>query len=233
MIKKSREGVLTRDEIEQWMQETDLSDRLIVTPLLDKKSIGPSSVDVRLGNQFLIFKRESFPSLDVGSSSVQAYDSHKYQERLIRPFRQQLVLHPRELLIGSTLEYVQVPKGLMAYVVGKSSWGRMGLIIATATKVDPGFRGCITLEIINEGEIPLILYPGLPIAQLVLHTCTGSATYDGSYECPIGPEFPKLRPDDRRWEYWTDDRSTAAGTVSGTGPRFDWLGPQEKPQKHP
>jgi dCTP deaminase len=196
-------GVLTKDEICRWMQQPDVRQRLVITPLLERdESIGPSSIDVRLG-KFLIFKRELFPALDVGRSDLAHFESHRYQERLIRPFGEQLVLHPRELLIGSTLEYIQIPKGLMAYVVGKSSWGRMGLIIATATKVDPGFRGCITLEIVNEGEIPLMLYPGLLIAQLVLHTVVGDAAYGGSYECPIGPQFPRLRPSDKRWAFWT------------------------------
>lgn len=184
--------------------ERPLTERLIVTPMLDRhEALGPSSIDVRLGNQFLIFKRESFEVMDVGASHLESYENHRYQERVVRPIGKKLVLHPRELVIGSTLEYVQIPRGLMCYVVGKSSWGRMGLIIATATKVDPGFKGCITLEIVNEGEIPLILYPGLPIAQLVLHTAPGDVEYAGSYSCPIGPEFPKLRPADPKWSFWT------------------------------
>lgn len=195
---------LTRPEIERWMQLTPLADRLIVTPLLDRDSaIGPSSIDLRLGNQFLVFRRESFEVMDVGAPGSERENIHRYQERLVRPIRGKIVLHPRQLIIGSTLEYVQIPKGLMSYVVGKSSWGRLGLIIATATKVDPGFRGCITLEIVNEGEIPLVLYPGLPIAQLVLHSAPGDVVYDGSYHCPIGPEFPKLRGSDRLWKFWT------------------------------
>ena len=71
-------------------------------------------------------------------------------------------------------------------------WGRTGLIIATATKVDPGFRGCITLEIVNEGEVPLVLVPGIPIAQLVFHRTEQPVSYSGVYSCPIGPEFPRF-----------------------------------------
>jgi len=92
----------------------------------------------------------------------------------------------------------------MCYVAGKSSWGRMGLIIATATKVDPGFKGCITLEILNEGEVPITLYPGLPIAQLVFHLASKDDGYEGAYDCPIGPEFPrfdKLKKN-KDWQFW-------------------------------
>lgn len=197
-------AVLTRPEIQRFMELPALADRLIVTPLLaPTDAIGPSSVDVRLGNQFLIFRRETFDIMDVGRTEMTNHDRHRYQQRLVSPIGQKFVLHPGELVIGSTLEYVQLPSSLMCYVIGKSSWGRMGLIIATATKVDPGFRGCITLEIVNEGQIPLILYPGLPIAQLVLHTAPAGTRYEGRYHCPIGPEFPKLRSSDPGWGFWT------------------------------
>ncbi len=118
-------------------------------------------------------------------------------------------MHPGQLVLGSTLEYVQLPRDLMAYVIGKSSWGRMGLVIATATKVDPGFKGCITLEIVNEGEIPLVLYPGLPIAQLVLHAVVDGDAYAGGYSCAVGPEFPKFRASDPSWRFWTAPRKFA------------------------
>ncbi len=99
-----------------------------------------------------------------------------------------------------------MPIGLMCHVVGKSTWGRMGLIIATATKVDPGFRGCVTLEIINEGEIPIILYPGLPIGQIVLHRIKGKDTYDGPYACATGPQFPSIMRKSKNWEFWYSEK---------------------------
>jgi dCTP deaminase len=68
-----------------------------------------------------------------------------------------------------TLEWLRIPKNLAAYVVGKSSWGRAGLIIATATGVHPGFKGCLTLELSNVGEIPIAVQPGIAICQLFVH----------------------------------------------------------------
>ncbi len=215
------QGVLNREAIKAWMRRPALADRLVVTPLLNaEETFGPASLDVRLGNQFLVFKREVFELLDVGAGQDRPIDMRRFQRRIVQPLRKRFVLHPRQLVIGSTLEYVQIPPGLMCYVVGKSGWGRMGLVIATATKVDPGFRGCITLEIINEGEIPLILYPGLPIAQLVLHETSGTESYDGSYKCPIGPEFPKLSEPNALWRFWTQSvRSPApSSTDEGRGP---------------
>ncbi len=92
----------------------------------------------------------------------------------------------------------------MGYVIGKSSWGRAGLIVATATKVDPGFKGCITLEIINEGESPIVVYPGLPIAQLVLHNIEPPLEneYCGNYKFSVGPVFPDFTEKSKNWDFW-------------------------------
>jgi dCTP deaminase len=153
-------GVLTSDDIQWAMQQKSIVERLIVTPLFDpEQSIADAAIDVRLGTEFILFRKEAFHALDISASESLLSDIGRYQERVIRRIQDRFVLHPRQLVIGSTLEYVQLPTNIMAYVIGKSTWGRTGLIIATATKVDPGFRGCITLEMINEGEVPLVLFP--------------------------------------------------------------------------
>jgi dCTP deaminase len=207
LVDVPQKGVISASEIVAYMERMNVAQRLIVTPMFNPhESIGTSAIDVRLGNQFIVLKREAFPLLDVGRLETIDLDIERYQEKLIKPYGEKFILHPRQLVIGSTLEYVQLPPDLMCYVIGKSTWGRMGLIIATATKVDPGFRGCITLEIINEGEIPLVLYPGLSIAQLVLHRTSGTDLYSGDYSCAIGPEFPKFGDKKQAWRYWTSSR---------------------------
>jgi dCTP deaminase len=198
-------AVLNKTEILGCLDRPDLRQRLVITPLLDPaESVGPSSVDVRLGNQFIVMRREAFPLLNIRQIPSLTKNLGRYQERVVKRVGERFVLHPRQLVIGSTLEYVQLPADIMCYVIGKSSWGRMGLIIATATKVDPGFRGCITLEVVNEGEIPLVLYPGIMIAQLVLQWMTPGTRYSGRYDCPIGPEFPRF-VDDPKWRFWLKD----------------------------
>ena len=72
-------------------------------------------------------------------------------------------------MLGITLEWLRLPKNLAGIVTGKSSWGRRGLIIATATGVHPGFAGCLTLELTNLGGIPISIEPGMEICQLFLH----------------------------------------------------------------
>jgi len=195
-------SVLSEKKILDYINKEELKERLIITPLFNPcESIGASSVDVRLGNEFIIMRKQTFPLLDISKEELQRR-IERYQEKVRLNYKDQFVLHPRQLIIGSTLEYIRLPNKLMCYVIGKSSWGRMGLIIATATKVDPGFKGCITLEIINEGEVPIVLYPGIPIAQLVFHETLEHASYEGIYQCPTGPQFPKFTDKDQFWKFW-------------------------------
>jgi dCTP deaminase len=86
-----------------------------------------------------------------------------------------IILHPHKLMLGETLEFVRLPFDVVGYVVGRSSWGREGLVVATAIGVHPGFAGPITLELVNLGEVPICLYPGDLIAQLFLHRAEGAA----------------------------------------------------------
>src|SRR3990170_9025844 len=196
-------AALAESQIKEYMERGAIKERLIVTPLIDtSESFDAASINVRLGSEFIIMKKQSFPILDIADKDILPSRIEKYQEKIRINYGEQFVLHPNQLIIGSTLEYISLPKRLMCYVIGKSSWGRMGLIIATATKVDPGFKGCITLEIINEGEVPIVLYPGIPIAQLVFHEVIGEAAYEGSYGYATGPQFPDFSKSYEKWEFW-------------------------------
>jgi len=159
-----------------WISENlnvDPREGLIVTPMIDFESqVGPASIDVRLGNDFIITRRTSIAAFDAADAEADRRVL-EYQNHLYVPFGSSLVIHPGELVLGGTLEYISVPKGLVGLVVGRSSWGRVGLIIATATKVDPKFKGVLTLELVNQGSVPIRLYPGTRIAQLLFHRIGG------------------------------------------------------------
>ncbi|MCK4655653.1 MAG: dCTP deaminase [candidate division Zixibacteria bacterium] len=130
-----------------------------------------ASIDVRLGQRFQIPRRARLDRLDHFSPS-HLKDLEMYKEEHLVLIGDHFVLHPRQFVLGETLEWVHLPKGYAAYVNGRSSWGRCGLIIATATGIHPYYSGVLTLEITNVGEIPLYLYPGLTIAQLFIHEVT-------------------------------------------------------------
>lgn len=176
-----------------------LENRLIVTPLLSAEQVRGASVDVRLGTDFILMKRSARGPIDPMEMEEGAQD---YQERVRVEVGDKMILHPNQLVLGATLEFLQVPNDLMAYVIGRSSWGRLGLIVATAVMVSPGYRGSLTLELANLGDTPVYLYPGTRVAQLVFHSVTDSGlAYQsrGKYTGPVGPEFSKLSLD-RDWQ---------------------------------
>lgn len=154
-------------------KKPDTSDPLVITPEPDIDKLqegGSAAIDLRLGTWFVTLRRARFPHLPIGEKLPEAQLT-KYQ---YVPFGTDYFLHPHSFVLGATLEWVRLPKWIAGYVIGKSSWGRRGLIIATATGVHPGFTGCLTLELSNVGEIPIPIQPGMPICQLFLHMVRGT-----------------------------------------------------------
>lgn len=195
-------GTLPKKKIIKFMKRPRLRDRLVITPILDfDEQIKDTAVDLRLGTEFIITQKTTFPGLDPKDRDKIRKDIGNYQKLITVGLRNPLILHPNQLVLGSTLEYICVPEDLCGYVIGRSSWGRLGLIIATATFVNPGFKGCLTLELENIGEVPLFLYPGLRIAQLIFHTVDGKGEYKSRYSFPVGPEFSRVY-EDKEMEFW-------------------------------
>jgi dCTP deaminase len=147
-------------------------DPLIITPqpnLEDLKKSGAASIDIRLGCWFLACRPSRAGLFDVYENHADAPNEAKLTKSYYVPFSEGFVLHPRNFVLGITLEWIRLPANRAAYVVGRSSWGRHGLIIATATGVHPGFTGCLTLELSNVGEIPIRIKPGTAICQIFIH----------------------------------------------------------------
>ena len=177
-------------------------DPLVITPLFDNDQVGPSSVDVRLGHQFIILRRAAVTHVDPTDKKDLREQIQRSQQKIRVSLRHKFIIHPGQLALGATLEYLSLPKEITATVEGRSSWGRLGLIIATACNVDPGFKGCITLELVNNGEAPLVLYPGERVAQLVFHRAEGKGHYRrGKYDCPVGPQFSRI-DEDKEMPFW-------------------------------
>ncbi|MFH1689913.1 MAG: dCTP deaminase [Candidatus Eisenbacteria bacterium] len=165
-------SVLTKDQIYGLLTDdaAPLEERLCITPILDAKlQISEGSVDLRLANDFVTVNRSGLVALDPVKESQLGRDLTEYQTSSRQRFGQPFYLHPRMFALASTLEYVCLPPQLMGYVIGRSSWGRLGLVIATATMARAGFKGNLTLELANVGTLPIALYPCARIAQLVLH----------------------------------------------------------------
>lgn len=187
--------VLRHEDILARLRHEDRLRRLTLSPMLDlNKQVGPgASVDLRLGTDFLFPRRNLRASIDPGRDDVEQ-EVGDAQEHLVLPLGDSLWLHPQQLVLGHTLEFVGLPHDCAAYVLGRSSWGRIGLLVATAVTVQPGYRGSLTLELVNEGDTPIRLYPGLRVAQLVLHSMSDVTEfpYDSKFRGAIGPEQAKM-----------------------------------------
>lgn len=137
-------------------------------PKLSKlKESGSASVDLRLGTWFATLRHIRIPYLKADSDNVPENQICKMH---YVSFNSEFILHPGNFALGITLEWLRIPANLAGDLVGKSSWGRKGLIIATAVRVQPGSTGCLTLELCNMGEVPIALRPGMTICQLGLWT---------------------------------------------------------------
>ena len=153
-------------------------DPLVITPepnLTKLKRSGSASINLRLGTWFLQLQQTRNSVLKLPKKGQTIDESDLTRSFYVR-FGSSFYLHPRTFLLGVTLEWIRLPKTLAGYLIGRSSWGRRGLIIATAAGVHPGFTGCLTLELTNVGEMPIEIRPGLEICQLFLHETKGRGT---------------------------------------------------------
>jgi dCTP deaminase len=159
------------------------SGRLGIDPY-DPSLVQPSSVDVRVSSEFRVFQNNRQPFIDVRRPSQDLTDIVTMVDD--EPF----ILHPGEFVLGSTLERVSIPDDLVARLEGKSSLGRLGLLIhSTAGYIDPGWDGQITLELSNVARLPITIYPGMPIGQISFLTLTTPVDnpYRGKYQGQEGP----------------------------------------------
>ncbi|NLE86437.1 MAG: dCTP deaminase [Myxococcales bacterium] len=160
------------------LSDRDIRERLArgdlgIEPLDDPElQIQPASVDLRLGASFVVYRLPHVPCIDPHDArSVEGYT-----ERIDIAPDGAFVLQPGEFALGSTWERVRVPADLVARVEGRSSIGRLAVVVhATAGFIDPGFEGQITLELSNLGRCAVKLYPGMRISQVVFHTMTSPA----------------------------------------------------------
>ena len=128
---------------------------------LDERCIQPSSIDVKVSNLFRVFRNHTAGIIDVKQ------DLEDLTEMVNVDPDGVFMLHPGEFVLGSTLERITVPDDLVARIEGKSSLGRLGLLIhSTAGFIDAGFDGHITLELSNVASLPITIYPGMKIGQI-------------------------------------------------------------------
>src|SRR2546430_8650860 len=135
----------------------------------DPSLLQPSSLDVRVDRYFRVFRNSRYPYIDVKAEQEELTE-------LVEAGDEAFILHPGEFVLGSTLERVTLPDDLVARLEGKSSLGRLGLLIhSTAGFVDAGWDGHLTLELSNVANLPIAIYPGMKIGQISFIRMTSAA----------------------------------------------------------
>jgi dCTP deaminase len=148
--------------------------RIVIEPF-DDSLVQPSSVDVRVDRKFRVFHNSRYPYIDVRKPMEDLTELIEVSGD--EPF----VLHPGEFVLGQTLESIALPDDIVARLEGKSSLGRLGLLIhSTAGFVDPSWEGNLTLELSNVANLPITIYHGMPIGQISF------MRMDGPVERPYG-----------------------------------------------
>jgi dCTP deaminase len=168
----------------------------------DPALMQPSSLDVRVDTLFRVFRNSRYPYIDVKT------EQEELTELVEVTGDEPFILHPGEFVLGSTLERVTLPDDLVARLEGKSSLGRLGLLIhSTAGFIDPGFDGHVTLELSNVANLPITIYPGMKIGQLSFvqmaepaETPYGSGALGSKYQGQRGPT------PSRYWQNFEDGR---------------------------
>lgn len=186
-----------------------------ISPKPDLESqLGSAGLDFRLGSQFRVFKASSTPYIDpqhpqsfeANTTLVDVEVEALSQAPLLPHMSKQpraFVIHPHEFVLGMTIESIELPDDLCGRLEGRSSLGRLGIIIhSTAGHFDPGFKGTLVLEITNIGTVPVLLYPGMRFCQMLFESMTSpaevaytqkkTAKYAGQ-NTPKNSELDKLR----------------------------------------
>lgn len=156
---------LTDIEIEQCLENGSI----VITPKPAAEAISGVSLDVRLGNQFRVFKDHTAPYIDLSGPSIQVQDAldRVMSEQIDIEDGSAFFLHPGELALAVTYESVTLPADIVGWLDGRSSLARLGLMVhVTAHRIDPGWHGRIVLEFFNSGKLPLALRPQMTIGAL-------------------------------------------------------------------
>jgi len=187
--------ILSDADIRRRLEDGDLA----IEPLDDPDlQIQPASVDLRLGREFLEFQRTNIPCIHPDAES----EVEDYVSETLVPEDGEFILHPGDFVLGTTKERVEIPDDLIAHVEGRSSLGRLAIVVhATAGLCDPGYQGQITLELSNLGAAPVALAPDMRISQLTFTELSTPAERPygeergSKYQDQDGPQASKIGGD--------------------------------------
>jgi dCTP deaminase len=148
--------------------------------LAEIEKSGEASIPLRLGRWLIALRQSSQPYFDVDTADDKKRAEARAAKSYFVPFGEEFVLHPGRFVLAASLEWLKFPATLGGYVTGKSTWARRGLIIEAAAGIHPGFSGCLTLELANVGEVPIMIRPGMQICQIFIDVVENGTVLSGS-----------------------------------------------------
>jgi dCTP deaminase len=187
---------LNKNDILSRLTETEPEKKLVIRPLLDEKQIGELTVDFRLGTDFLVSTQGREPYIDVSGhpdKKTVSYFFNKTRRRLAEKF----LLHPNQTIVCTSLEYVKIPCDVFASLNMRSSYSRLGLTISTI--LQPGYCGCISLELTNSNNNPIQLVVGARLFQARLYQLNKTYAYEfhnRKYACQVRPVNSRFEADE-------------------------------------
>lgn len=162
-------AVLSDRDIKRYLQEGIIR----INPFPDfEEALGPCSVDLRLGRTFRVFEHSRCPYIDI----QQAPDIEDFMREVVVAEGEPFIMQPREFVLATTIEWIELPDHILGRLEGRSSLGRLGIIVhGTAPRFDPGWRGNAVMELGNIGQLPVALYPGMRICSMTFEELTSPA----------------------------------------------------------
>lgn len=177
------------------IQDNLKSKNLIITPVLEKNQIKDIGIDLRLGTKFKVSRQTRKAYISINDDQL-----HKFFDETQREFGEDFILFPGQLVLANTFEYIKIPKNLIGHLFSRSSINRLGIRISSI--IQPGYRGTLTLELLNKGENPINLKVGMRLVQLLLskvnsddNTTSYYQNNDSKYFCNIEPKISKISKD--------------------------------------
>lgn len=174
---------------------------IIITPMPDfAEQLGSCSVDLRLGSSFRVFEHSKFAYIDPFDKESKAAVTRE----IVVAKNERFIIQPGDFVLATTVERVEIPDDMTARLEGRSSIGRLGVVIhSTAGSIECGFKGNITLEIANMGKMPVALHPGMRICSLAFEMLTSPAEVPyykkkgAKYVEQAGPDESKIADDEK------------------------------------
>lgn len=192
-------ALLSDSAIIERLVHPDPKERIVISPMISaSEQIGPSSVDVHLGTEFVVVERSDRVQFDPIMTAEEYKEWLNHVKSATRhSVLEQFILHPGEFALAATLEFIWLPQTIVAHIDGRSSWARQGLKVhSTAGNIHPGSRGFVVFELENVGPVPIILYPGLAIAQLTFDRMEGRVLEVESRYADVNETLWSAYPDD-------------------------------------